>query len=115
MDGMLDYEKLDVYQCAIEHLAFVFRALRLLPRGYSALGDQWRRAAMSVPLNIAEAVGKTGPADRSNRYAIARGEAMECGAILDVVRLLDVLPGLELDAAKQTLIRVVGMLSRMCR
>jgi four helix bundle protein len=39
---------------------------------------------MSVPLNIAEAVGKTSEADRNNRYAIARGEAMECGAITDV-------------------------------
>src|SRR5215831_1819726 len=81
---MLDYEKLNVYQCAIEHLAFVFRSLPKIPRGYSALVDQWRRAAMSVPLNIAEAVGKTSDADRMNRYAIARGEAMECGAIIDV-------------------------------
>ena len=86
---MLDDEKLDVYQCAIQHLAFVFRSIPKVPRGYSALVDQWRRAAMSVPLNIAEAVGKTSEADRNNRSAIARGEAMECGAILDVVRLVE--------------------------
>ena len=112
---MLDYEKLDVYRCAIEHLAFVFRSIPSVPRGYSALVDQWRRAAMSVPLNIAEAVGKTSEADRNNRYAIARGEAMECGAIIDVVRFLDVVPESELDTAKLLLVRVVGMLSRMCR
>ena len=64
---MLDYEKLDVYRTAIEHLAFVFRSLPKVPRGYAALVDQWRRAAMSVPLNIAEAVGKASDADRSNR------------------------------------------------
>ena len=34
---MLDYEKLDVYRCSIEHLAFVFRSLTLVPRGYSSL------------------------------------------------------------------------------
>ena len=112
---MLDYEKLDVYHCAIEHLAFVFKSIPSIPRGYSALVDQWRRAAMSVPLNIAEAVGKTSDADRNNRYAIARGEAMECGAIIDVVRLLDVVPEPELTAAKRLLTRVVEMLSRMCR
>ena|SRR5688572_8635258 len=112
---MLDYEKLDVYQCAIQHLAFVFRSIPKIPRGYSALVDQWRRAAMSVPLNIAEAVGKTSEPDRNNRYSIARGEAMECGAILDVVRLLEVVPEVELAEAKQLLIRIVGMLSRMCR
>ena len=112
---MLDYEKLDVYRCAIEHFAFVFRSVPKIPRGYSALVDQWRRAAMSVPLNIAEAVGKPSEADRSNRYAIARGEAMECRAILDVVRLLDAVVKTELDDAKQLLIRVVGMLSKLCR
>ncbi|MDB4962884.1 MAG: hypothetical protein JWP01_2883 [Myxococcales bacterium] len=80
---MLDYERLDVYPCAIQHLAFVFAAIPKIPRGYSALAVQWRRAAMSVPLNIAEAVGKTSAADRSNRYAIVRGEAMEYAAIID--------------------------------
>jgi hypothetical protein len=40
---------------------------------------------------------------------------MECGAIIDVVRLVGVIPELELTAAKQLLVRVVGMLSRMCR
>jgi len=112
---MLDYEKLDVYQAAIEHLAFVFKALPKLPRGQSALADQWRRASMSVPLNIAEGVGKPSAADRMNRYAIARGEAMECGAILDVVRLINVIPRDELDQAKATIARMVAMLSRMCR
>lgn len=112
---MLDYERLDVYRCAIEHLAFVFRAIPAIPRGYSALVDQWRRASMSVPLNIAEAVGKTSPSDRNNRYAIARGEAMECGAILDVVRLLHVISEPELVEAKLLLVRTVGMLTKMCR
>jgi len=112
---MLDYEKLDVYRCAIEHLAFVFRSLPAIPRGYSALLDQWRRAAMSVPLNIAEAVGKTSEADRNNRYAIARGEAMECGAIIDVVKLLEVIADPDLSEAKSLLVRIVGMLSKMCR
>ena len=112
---MLDYEKLDVYRCAIEHLAFVFKSIPMIPRGYSSLTDQWRRAAMSVPLNIAEAVGKTSDADRHNRYAIARGEAMECGAIIDVVRLVGGVSESELATAKQLLVRVVGMLSKMCR
>ena len=40
---------------------------------------------------------------------------MECGAIIDVVRLLDVFSESELAAAKQLLVRIVGMLSKMCR
>jgi four helix bundle protein len=111
---MLDYEKLDVYRCAIEHLTLVFKALPALPRGFSALADQWRRAATAVPMNIAEAVGKPSRPDRMHKFAIARGEAMECGAIVDVVRLLEVVPAAELDQAKALLVRVVGMLTKLC-
>ena len=112
---MLDYEKLDVYQRAIEHLVYVFKHLPLLPRGHSALADQWRRAAMSIPLNIGEGAGKTSAAERSHCYAIARGEAMECGAILDVVRLLHIVPDADLVHSKQLVVRIVEMLTKMCR
>jgi four helix bundle protein len=112
--AMLDYEKLDVYRCSIEHLALVFKWLVLLPRGHAALADQWRRAATSVPLNIAEASGKPSAADRANKFAIARGEAMECGAILDVVGLLQIVPLEDLAAAKGLVERCVRMLTKLC-
>ena len=112
---MLDYEKLDVYKCAIEHLALVFQWIPQLPRGYSALADQWRRAAMSIPLNIGEGTGKTSTAERAHCYAVARGESMECGTILDVVRLLRVRPDAELAQAKELVVRMVEMLTKMCR
>src|SRR5215210_5242330 len=101
---MLDYEKLDVYRCAIEHLAFVFKSVQTVPRGYSALTDQWRRAAMSVPLNIAEAVGK--PVMPIDTTATPSPGARRCGAIIDVVRLVGGVSELELAAAKQLLVRV---------
>ena len=70
---------------------------------------------MSVPLNIGEGAGKTSPAERRHCYAVARGEAMECGTILDVVRLLGVIPEPELASAKQLVIRMVEMLTNMSR
>lgn len=111
---VLDYEKLDVYKVAIEHLAFVLDACGKLPKGNASIVDQWRRAATSIPLNIAEAVGKTSMPERLNRYAIARGEAMECGALLDVVRLVGA-HDLELTAGRTFVVRLVEMLSKMCR
>jgi four helix bundle protein len=111
---MLDHEKLDVYQCSIDFLAFAFSAAGCLPRGYAGLGDQLRRAAMSVPLNIAEGAGKMTTADKANFYSIARGSAMECGAILDVIRILSKKSDSEFLKAKELLERVVAMLSKMC-
>ena len=55
---MLDHEKLDVYQCSIEFLALSVQVIETLPKGYSALVDQLKRASWSIPLNIAKAVEK---------------------------------------------------------
>jgi four helix bundle protein len=86
-----------------------------LPKGCAALADQLRRAAWSIPLNIAEGVGKSTGSDQARFHAIARGSAMECGAILDVVNVLHVTAPQELAGAKQLVVRVVEMLTKMCR
>jgi len=112
---MLDHERLDVYQCAIGFAALSFRLLEGMPRGHAQLADQLRRATMSIPLNIAEASGKTSSADRARFHAIARGSAMECGAIVDLLALQQLAPMPQLDEAKGLLVRVVGMLTKMCR
>jgi four helix bundle protein len=111
---MLDHERLDVYRASIEFLELALRVVDALPRGHAALADQFRRAAMSVPLNIAEAAGKSA-AERAHHQRIARGSAMECGAILDVVRLLRVAGEKDIDSGKELLVRVVSMLTRMCQ
>lgn len=112
---MLDHERLDVYQCAIRFVAAVLKVLTHMPKGQAQLADQLRRAAFSVPLNIAEGAGKVTPRDRCRFHAIARGSAMECGAVLDIVTLLDILPAAEITACKTLLVRIVSMLSKMCR
>lgn len=112
--SMLSHEKLDVYQRAVEFLAAALRIAEKLPRGQAPLADQFRRAAMSILLNIAEGSGRSpGSADRTRFRVIARGSAMECGAILDVVRLFQIVPDVEWSRAKGLLVRVVEMLSKM--
>ena len=51
--SMLHFQKLDVYQCSIEFLALTRRVRQRLPKGHADLADQLRRAAQSVPQNIA--------------------------------------------------------------
>ena len=81
----------------------------------SSLSDQLKRAALSVPVNIAEGVGRTSLADRRRHYAVARGSAMECAAILDTCRVLRAANPASLAEGRSLLLRVVRMLSRMCR
>ena len=111
----LDHENLDVYQCAIEFLRLSLRFLGSLPRGESELRSQLKRAAMSVPLNIAEGAGKPSPVDRARYHAIARGSAMECAALIDVCLLAEMISRDDAYDAKSLLVRIVAMLTKMCR
>ena len=112
---MLSYERLDVYKAAIEFLAVATKVLDTLPKGNSGLADQLGRAGISIPLNIAESSGKPTTKDRQRFIGIARGSAMECGAILDVCRVLDFSDTETIDHGKQLLVRIVSMLTKMCR
>ena len=112
---MLSFQRLDVYKCAIQFLALSTRLLAGVPRGNGPLADQLRRAALSVPLNIAEAAGRTTDADVARHYAIARGSAMECAAIVDALRVLRLI---EDDAHAQAIdlvARIVAMTTKLCR
>ena len=112
---MLAYEKLDVYRCATQFLAVAAQIYGALPKGNAALADQLRRAALSIPLNIAESSGKPTTAERKRFAGITRGSAMECGAILDACRILDLADGERIERGKELLVRIVSMLSRMSR
>lgn len=110
---MLDHEKLDVYAVALQLASAFFDIADQLPRGYSSLADQLRRAATSVPANIAEACGRQHGKDRQRFMLIARGSATECAALIDLCRMKTSLP--EAPDAKRHVVRVVQMLTRLCR
>lgn len=112
---MLAYEKLDVYQRSIEFLSLATDLIRDAKRGDGPLIDQLRRASMSIPLNIAESAGRTGSDDRARFYGIARGSAMECSAILDVCRIQRGYDEEKIKVGKALLLRIVEMLTKMCR
>ena len=112
---MLSFQKLDVYRCAIEFLAVAAGVSTQAARGNGPLLDQLRRAATSIPLNIAEAAGRTGSADAARCYAIARGSAMECAAILDALRVLQLADPEGHRRGTDLIERSVAMLTKLCR
>ena len=112
---MLSFQKLDVYRCAIEFLALSTGLAQNLPKGHAALAEQLRRAALSIPLNIGEAAGRTSEADGARHYAIARGSAMECAAIVDALDILSDLEDAKREQASDLLEHIVAMLTKLCR
>ena len=112
---MLSHAKLDVYRCAIEFLALAVSILSSLPKGNADLADRLRRASLSVSLNIAEGAGKTTLPDKRKHYAIARGSALECAAILDAAEILKLVEPNVAARGNALLVRVVAMLTKMSR
>src|SRR5258706_11828903 len=110
---MLSFQRLDVYQRAIEFLALTGDIVDALPKGHATRADQLVHAAESVVRNIAEGAGRWSAADSAKHYKIARGEAMECAASLDVMRLRKVLAPQRYDHGIRLLESVVGMLTKM--
>ena len=64
---------------------------------------------------IAEAAGRTGAADAARTYAIARGSAMECAAILDALGTLKIIDPARRQRGLELLERIVAMLTKLCR
>ena len=110
---MLSFQRLDVYQRAIEFLAASGDIVAALPKGHAERADQLTRAAEAVVRNIAEGAGRWSPADCAKHYKIARGEAMECAASLDILKLRKLISVERYDAALRLLEGIVAMLTRM--
>jgi len=109
----LGHEKLDVYRLAIGYVAWVYEKSGLLTGLHRPARDQWLRASQSIPLNIAEGNGKTAEADRRRYFEIARGSALECAAIQDVLVVGNALDRRDSQARKVELDRMAAMLSRL--
>jgi four helix bundle protein len=111
----MNYRNLDVYQKSVRFLPLASKIADRLPTQYAGLADQVRRASLSVVLNIAEGSGKTSVPDQRRFYAMARGSAMECGAIVDACVSLRLVDQTTAREAEDLLSGVVQMLSKMCR
>jgi four helix bundle protein len=109
---LLDFERLDVYRVALEFQALA-SSIRL-PPGRRELRDQLHRAALSTVLNTAEGAGRVGAADKARFFAMARGSAMECAAVLDVLRAAGFAPLLVCARGRSLLVRIVQMHTRLC-
>ena len=114
---MGDFKKLRVWREAREFVLLSSKAIKKLPDHEKyVLADQWRRAAYSVPLNIAEGTGRKGPREFCRYLGFAFGSLHEIEAILELIEGLGyITPGemAELKAKRAACARMVyGMIRR---
>ena len=102
---------------SLDAFGVILEALRLgdaiaLPRGYSKLADQLRRALLGAYLQFTEGAAREG-ADRSSRLRCARAEAGEAAAALEAVIVLGLAPEAKVEPVIVLLDRFCAMVTRL--
>ncbi|HJV90332.1 MAG TPA: four helix bundle protein [Holophagaceae bacterium] len=90
---MKDFRKLKVGEKAHQLALGIYKATETYPKseGYG-LTSQMRRAAVSIPMNLAEACGRGSDADMKRFVQIAMGSASELEDSLLISHDLELLP-----------------------
>jgi len=104
---------LDIYRSTIEIARDAGMAARTIAQHDSDLARQLRRAATSVPLNVAEGSGVQG-GNRRLRYQTALGSARETMACCDLAVAMDYIAPLEFGA-RDRIDKVIATLVKVSR
>jgi four helix bundle protein len=88
---MFDFEKLEIYQLVkqtnLDVLKYIFSGK--IKDVY--LMEQFKRATLSIQLNLAEGTGRFSSKEKKHYFTVSRSSAFECVAILDVLKGLDIM------------------------
>ncbi len=107
-----DHKDLIVWQKSMDLLVEVYRLVKKLPKEETyALSDQMRRAAVSIPSNIAEGKGLSSEKDYLRFLFIARGSKAELETQLLVCIRLNYLTESEVDSTLNLCSEVGRMLN----
>lgn len=108
-DVQFGFERLEVWQRAVDFAGYVYRITKAFPRGEMlGLTSQLRRASVSVAANIAEG------SSRWSRKHQVRFLEMAYGSLNEIVTMFHIASGQELVTNEQ-LLEVRREASEMCR
>lgn len=106
------YRKLKVYHQALDVVTRVYRLTKQFPQQEAfALTNQLQRAAISVPSNIAEGMGRFSIKERIRFLDIANGSITETMCQLEIAHLLSYMSDEELKRNEEMMISISRQLS----
>ncbi|MBC8553466.1 MAG: four helix bundle protein [Candidatus Brocadiales bacterium] len=83
-DDRFDFEELKVYQKALDYVGFVYEITKEFPKEeIFSLANQFKRASVSICLNIAEGSGGS-KAEFNQFLKISRRSVRECIAVIEI-------------------------------
>ncbi len=115
-DYKFSFEKLEVYQKAIKFTSDVFDiTLKLKREVQYSLGDQFRRAALSICNNLAEGSDKQSKKLKVQFYAYALDSARECVPMITLARMQNQIEDGTAEYLRSECIYICNMLSDLIR
>ena len=109
---MKDFRKLQVWEKAHQLALALYHVTASFPRDETyGLASQMRRAAASIPSNIAEGCGRDGDAELSRFCTIARGSASELEYQILLARDLKLIQPNEFEELTQQTVEIKRMLT----
>ena len=108
------YRDLIVWQKAIDLAVEIYRLVKKLPKEETyGLSDQMRRAAVSIPSNIAEGRNRSSSKDFSRFLYIAKGSTAEIETQLFICVKLDYLEESDIKIALNLCTEICKMINSM--
>jgi four helix bundle protein len=87
-----DFRKLEIWQKSYQLTLEIYKVTKTFPKDEMfGLTSQMRRAAVSIPSNIAEGCGRDGDAELARFLSIAMGSASELECQLQMSHDMDML------------------------
>ncbi len=105
MNELFRYEKLEIWQIGMSVVESVYRVTASFPPGeIYGLTSQMRRAAVSIPANIAEGYGRTTRGAFAASVRVARGSLYELRTLVEVAGRINILEDGEASSIHSTMI-----------
>ena len=115
-DEQPNYEKLRIWQEAMSLVQTVYEVTQKFPREEQfGITSQLRRAAISVPANIAEGHGKTSRADFKRFLAISKGSLQEINTLLQIALQMNYIAPDKYHELRQRALSLVRQISSLMK
>ena len=109
-----DFERLDVYKIAIEFYRKVLKISKHFPKEIQySIGEQFRRAALSISNNIAEGSGKESKKEKSYFYSTSMHSCRECIPMITILIKEEIISKDGYEELRNYCIRITSMLKKL--
>lgn len=113
---MSNYRKLDAWIQSMQLVKETYEISKTYPKSeVYGLSSQTRRAAVSVPCNIAEGIGRNYKKDTIQFLHIARGSLYELDTLLNTAVMVNLIEEAEYGKMEKKLIQCLQLLNGLIR